>query len=428
MTSESAERPALTNDALNLPEVAAKREYGQVANLTVATAVGVTSMSFNAWWPFLPLYLIDLGAKSDADALFWMAIATTTQGVARLASGPVWGVLSDRYGRKMMLVRALFLSSVIGAVAAFVTEPWQIAIPLGLAGLVSGFNPAAVALVSVSVPDSRLTSSLSMVTGAQYVGNTLGPAFGALLAVVFDFKTTILVVSLIPMVTGAAVLFFVPRDTVGSISAGQREEAALALEPFKVTGQFALAVVLYFTIFAFNQVIRLATPIAFRSIEGSGKDVAGLVGLAFTLGGLVSAISVLFIAPRFFRMGRLRNAIVGACVIAGLGHLVAAAANVTPVYLLGFLMVATVLSAITPTTGTLIAANVTRSRRGTAFGIASSAQALSFAVGPGAAAVFAAVSLKLGFVVLAGLLFALALLLRFALREPEIGESVSEPV
>jgi MFS family permease len=150
--------------------------------------------------------------------------------------------------------------------------------------------------------------------------------------------------------------------------------------------------------------------------------------LAFTLGGLVSAISVLFIAPRFFRMGRLRNAIVGACVIAGLGHLVAAAANVTPVYLLGFLMVATVLSAITPTTGTLIAANVTRSRRGTAFGIASSAQALSFAVGPGAAAVFAAVSLKLGFVVLAGLLFALALLLRFALREPEIGESVSEPV
>src|SRR6266480_2175808 len=194
MTSESAERPALSNDALDLPVEVAKREYGQVANLTVATAVGVTSMAFNAWWPFLPLYLIDLGAKSDADALFWMAIATTTQGVARLASGPVWGVLSDRYGRKMMLVRALFLSSVIGAVAAFVTEPWQIAIPLGLAGLVSGFNPAAVALVSVSVPDSRLTSSLSMVTGAQYVGKILGPAFGALLAVVFDFKTTILVV------------------------------------------------------------------------------------------------------------------------------------------------------------------------------------------------------------------------------------------
>lgn len=423
MTLEPAESAALSPDPLSLTGARERREYGQLANLTVAAAVGVTSMSFNAWWPFLPLYLLDLGAKSDADALFWMAIAMATQGVARLASGPVWGVLSDRYGRKMMFLRALYLSSAIGATAALVTAPWQIAAPLALSGLVSGFNPAAIALVSVSVPDSRLTSSLSTITGAQYLGNTLGPAVGALLAVAFDFRTTILILSIVPMITGTAVLFLVPRDQVGQTSIGQRDAPGHELEPFKLTGQFALAIVLYFTIFAFNQVIRLATPMALRAIEGE-KDVSGLVGLAFTLGGLVSAISVLFLAPRFFRTGRLRRALACACLIAAAGHLVAARAGVTALFILGFLIIATVLSAITPTTGTLIAANATRSRRGTAFGIASSAQALSFAVGPGAAAIFAAVSLKLGFVVLACVLVGLAALLWVALREPELGETL----
>jgi DHA1 family multidrug resistance protein-like MFS transporter len=395
--------------------------YNPLAMLTVGLAVGVTTMSFNCWWPFLPLYAIELGAKSDADALFWVAIATSTQGVARLLTGPIWGVISDRYGRKMMFLRALFLSSTIGGAAAFLSAPWQLAFPLALAGVFSGFNPAAIALISVSVPDSKLNSSLSLVTGAQYVGSTLGPAFGALLAIVLDYRSTILVTSIIPLITGAAVLFFVPRDTVGQATTAGSAAPKEKLEPFKPSFQFWLAILLYLVIFALNQLIRLATPISLRAIEHN--DVAGLVGLTFSLGGLVSAISVLFVAPRFFRVGGMRSAVVTAICIAAVGHVIVGMAGSTALYLVGFLTIAMVLSAMTPTTSTLIAANATRARRGTAFGIASSAQAISFTVGPIGAAVFAAVSLEAGFIFLAGLLLALALLLRVSLREPDLTDA-----
>jgi hypothetical protein len=50
--------------------------------------------------------------------------------------------------------------------------------------------------------------------------------------------------------------------------------------------------------------------------------------------------------------------------------------------------------------------------------VAGSAQALASFVGPAAAAIFAAVSLGLGFVVLAAILLALGLLLFRALKEP----------
>jgi DHA1 family multidrug resistance protein-like MFS transporter len=422
MTSESVKARAIAPEMRTPGSVEAEQRFGLRASLMVAAAVGATTMAFNVWWPFLPLYALDLGAKSDADALFWVAVATTSQGVARLASGPVWGVISDRWGRKVMFLRALYLSSTIGAIAAFVTAPWQLAIPLGAAGLFSGFNPAAIALISVSVPDNRLNRSLSMITGAQYVGTTLGPAFGAILALVLDYRGAILFASAVPLITGTLVLFFVPRDETPGGSTTRSEGEKTQLEPFHASFQFVLAILLYFVIFAMNQLIRLATPIALRGIEGGDANVSGMVGLTFTLGGLISAISVLILAPQMLMSRGVRTTLVAGCAVAAAGEAVMAASDTTALYIAGFLLVAMVLSAITPTTNTLIAANVTRSRRGTAFGIASSAQALSFAVGPAGAAVFAAVSMQAGFVLLAGLLLGLGVLLRLCLREPRLGE------
>ena len=66
----------------------------------------MSSMAFNVWWPFLALYVIELGASSDANALFWVFVGTSAQGTARLLTSPIWGILSDRLGRKMMLLRA----------------------------------------------------------------------------------------------------------------------------------------------------------------------------------------------------------------------------------------------------------------------------------------------------------------------------------
>src|SRR5690606_18881810 len=119
-------------------------------------------------------------AGSDADAVAWVALAITMQGVARLASSALWGVLSDRWGRKLMLLRALYLASGTFMFAAVAQAPWHLAVALSCQGLFSGFIPASVALISVLVPDHRLNRSLSMLTGAQHFGTTVGPALGAL--------------------------------------------------------------------------------------------------------------------------------------------------------------------------------------------------------------------------------------------------------
>ena len=391
-------------------------DEGRRSTLIIAAAAGVTGMSFNVWYPFLPLYALELGAKSDADAVAWVALAITMQGVARLASSAAWGYLSDRWGRKMMLLRALYLASFTFAFAAAAQAPWQLSIALACQGLFSGYIPASVALVSVLVPDRRLNRSLSTVTGAQHLGSTTGPAVGALLALAFDFRTTIIVASVVPLITATAVLLWVPRDRVVRRRTGDGQRSDL--EPFKATPQFILAVGALFCVYAMNELVRLSTPIALKALN-DGADAAAATGLTFSIAGLASAFSVLFLAPLLFTAGRIAKAFGLACAVGALGSLLLALTESIPAYIAGFLIVALVVSALVPAINTRIAESVTRSRRGTGFGIAATVQAFSFAIGPAGAAFFAGVSLDLGFAVLAGIFLALGVVMFSAIREQQ---------
>ena len=71
-----------------------------------------------------------------------------------------------------------------------------------------------------------------------------------------------------------------------------------------------------------------------------------------------------------------------------------------------------------PATNSMIALNVSRERRGTAFGIGSAAQAVAFMVGPMGAAMFAKFSLNAGFATVGMLMLGLAGMVAFAVREP----------
>ncbi|MGE0687941.1 MAG: MFS transporter [Dehalococcoidia bacterium] len=387
---------------------------GRATELTIATGVALASLSFSVWWPFIPLYVLDLGATSDADALFWVAIATTAQGLSRLATGPFWGILSDRVGRKLIFLRSLFMASLTGVVMAFVAEPWQIALALMIQGIFSGFGPAGVALMSVTVPEHRLAPALSTVTGAQYLSATLGPALGSLLALGFGFKATILIASLLPTISGFMVLFTVPRDAV--TPRAKKGETLAAVEPFHWTRQFLLSVFLLFVVYSTAQLIRTAAPITLKDITGN-DDVSGLTGIAFTASGIASVVAIIVGAQSFFRAGRMRVALTATCAVSAAAYLLVAGASGAPMFLAGFVIVTMLQSAMIPAVNTLIANNVSRERRGTGFGIASSAQALSFAAGPLGAAAFAAVSFSGGFLAVGAFMLAVAALIYLSLRE-----------
>ena len=401
-------------------ETAARR-----AVWSIAVATGIASFAMNFWIPFIPLYMKDLGATSDANALFWMGLATGAQGIARIAAGPIWGVISDRYGRRAMFLRALFFASITMSIAAAATEPWHLVVALTVQGIFSGFNPAAVALTSVLVPDHHLNRALSRVTATQFLGQTIGPALSGILAPTLGFRAAIIGGALLPAVAGLYVMLVVPRDQVGAAcpSAGAATEAstpapALPSVRSMLTLQFSLVLIIWFATIALSQMLRAATPISLEHMTGAA-GASRAVAIAFTLAGLGGVLGVLG-AQRFTRPGGLRTALVVACVVIAASHLVLPVATDELAFIAAFAIITMLQSGMVPATNTLIAANAPRERRGTAFGLASAVQAFAFMVGPMAAAAFAVYSLNLGFIVIGVLFVALAVMIRIGVREPKM--------
>lgn len=397
----------------------------------IGLGAGMASFSMNFWVPFLPLYMQELGAGSQARALFWVAVGMSANGVTRILGGPFWGVLADRYGRKPMFVRALFGATATTLIAVIATEPWHVAAAWACQGFFSGFIPAAVALTSVSVPRSKLATALGTVQGSQYIGTTVGPALGAVMAEVAGLRGAILTAALMPAIAATIALIAIPRDrvtprTIAADGSALPPTHWTTLFRGPLARQLVFGLILFFALFMMGQLVRLATPTALGNILQTGSATRA-TGIAFSVSGLASVIGAFGLARLINRAGWLRRSILVALVGSAVVHGLLALAGSVWLYTLWFSLAALAQGAVLPASNTIIAASAPPERRGTAFGIASSVQALSFIVGPMGAALFAATSLQLGFLLLAALLLVMSALTFVLLREPDLESSTAAP-
>jgi MFS transporter, DHA1 family, multidrug resistance protein len=395
---------------------------GRVA--VIAATAGTGSFATQFWMPFLPFFLLRIGATSDANALFWLALALSGQGIGRILAGPAWGYAADRYGRKIMYVRALYAASVTTVIAGVATAPWHVIVAFTLQGMLSGFIPAAVALTSVSVPRQRLTGSLAIVTAAQYLGTTVGPALGAIFAGILGLRGAIVAGAMLPSIAALVATMFVPRDEVelrpASSEAKLSRRERLRGFASHLSVQLALALFLYFVLYATSNVLRIAAPIAIKQIL-HGVQATSVVGVAYTASGMGSVIGALALARFVIRPPRVRLSLTAVLLVTAASHLLLALAGSVLLFTAWFTVISMAQGAMIPAANTMIASSVAPAWRGTVFGVASSFQALAFIIGPMSAALFAAFSLPVGFAIVGAFLLLTAGVLATGLREPELG-------
>ena len=127
-------------------------------------------------YPLLPFYAEKLGANA---AMVGALIAAFS--VAQLVAAPVWGWLSDRYGRRPAILVGLLLSAVAYVIFAFASSMWLLflsRIVQGLGGGTIGVVQAYVSDVSDTKDRAKMLGWLSAVTS---LGAVIGPAIGSML-------------------------------------------------------------------------------------------------------------------------------------------------------------------------------------------------------------------------------------------------------
>lgn len=139
------------------------------------------SMAYSVSIPFLPIFLnTELGVNDHLE--LWSGIAFGVTFLASALIAPFWGSLADKYGRKPMLIRSGFSLAVLYLVCALVTDPYVFVGVRLFQGLLSGFIPAAIALVGTGSPEEKTGYALGIMATAGATGSIIGPLIGGVVS------------------------------------------------------------------------------------------------------------------------------------------------------------------------------------------------------------------------------------------------------
>ncbi len=154
-------------------------ERPRVVLFVVFTTILIDFAGFSVLIPVLPLYADRLGATG-----FEVGLLVTLYALAQLLFLPAWGWVSDRYGRRPVL-----LVSLAGTVAAYVLlalseSLWSIYLARILAGFFAAAIGTAQAVVTDVTSHEDRAEGMGRIGAAMGVGLVLGPAIGGLLGAV----------------------------------------------------------------------------------------------------------------------------------------------------------------------------------------------------------------------------------------------------
>jgi MFS transporter, DHA1 family, multidrug resistance protein len=172
------------------------------------TGVFFCSCAFTTSVPFIPLFLTaDLGVQNHLE--LWSGFAFGITFLASALISPFWGSLSDKYGRKPMLIRSGFSLSVLYFITYFIHDPyWFLALRV-FQGLLAGYIPASIALVATNTPEDKTGYALGVMATAGATGGVIGPLIGGIVSHSWSNREAFLFSGGIVLISALIATFFV---------------------------------------------------------------------------------------------------------------------------------------------------------------------------------------------------------------------------
>jgi len=144
----------------------------------------MSSIGFAISFPFLPLMVRNLGVHENLET--WIGHMMLGFYIISFLCGPIWGSIADYFGRKIMVLRALFGMGFFMSIIPFAPTPLWFAYLFSLVGFFNGGTMSAQALIVANTPPGRIGLALSRLQAANLMGQTTGPAVGTMLMATVD--------------------------------------------------------------------------------------------------------------------------------------------------------------------------------------------------------------------------------------------------
>jgi DHA1 family multidrug resistance protein-like MFS transporter len=330
--------------------------------------------------PFLPFFIRQLGVTEPTELARWSGLVFAGPFFLSFIATPIWGTMGDRYGRKAMVVRAIFGLALSQVLIGFSQNVYQLFLFRVVQGGISGFIAASLALVSTSTPKDRIGYALGFMQSSSAGGMVLGPFVGGILADLVGYRQIFFVTAALCTIGGFVVLFKV-RETV-QVSPEARKYTVLdnyrlmfSDKRLRIVG--SLLVIGQISVLMIEPIFALFI----ESFKTDTRFISTLAGGIFSISGLFMVVSAPWWGKRNDRTGYKKNLWIALAVvgIAYAGHSI-----VQDLYQLGFLraFLGFARGGVLPTLYSLTSYYAPAERRGGMIAIASSLTILGNMLGP----------------------------------------------
>jgi DHA1 family tetracycline resistance protein-like MFS transporter len=335
---------------------------------TIWSCVAIDLVGFGIVLPILPLYAKRFGASP-----FTATALVAAFSAAQLVFSPLWGRVSDRIGRKPVLVLSLFGTAVGSLITGLAGSLWV----LFLGRLVDGMSGASVSVAQASVadvapPDQR-ARLLGLLGAAFGLGFVAGPALGAL-AALGGPHTPFLLAAGIAGVNGVFALRRLP-ETHPSPGPARRVVAPV---PWRRSGVTALVGVAFISLAAFSAFEGTFALFGARRLHLHLASTGGV----FAAIGVALVVVQVRVLPAVVRRAGERGTLRYGLFVNAVGLAALAAVHSFWTLAPALLLLVIGQGLVSPTLSSILAGKVGAEQRGGVLGVQQAAGGLARVIGP----------------------------------------------
>jgi DHA1 family multidrug resistance protein-like MFS transporter len=339
----------------------------------ISFGVFVAQISFTITTPFLPMFLSEVGLTTNVS--MWSGLIFSVTFITSGIMAPIWGSLSDRHGRKIMLLRSALGIATTTALIGLAQNHIQILILRALNGVLAGYIPASIILTAALTPNNQMSYALSIVQTASAVGVITGPMIGGILAPLIGMRSTFLFAASILVICA-----FLPY--IFNIEDGEHIQKRTSIRKEIVEVMYNKSLLPLFVAWMLVQAcimgVQPTLPLLMEKMVEDNPEM--YTGIVFSVLGISTAIG----APIVSRIKRVDLLTIFQFGLIS-GILLTAAQGLTSIpttlimfrFLFGFSN-----AAITVSGNVLIAQNSAKGSRGSSFGLLNTASAIGQFSGP----------------------------------------------
>lgn len=348
---------------------------------------------------------------------FQNGLLFSTYSFCQFISTPIIGRMSDKYGRRPMLLISIIGTAISFFMTAFAPNVAVLFIARALDGLTAGNIPVVFAVISDTTKPEQRAKAFGVIGAAFNFGFIFGPAIAAL-TVGFHMAVPFIIAGIITIVAALLTYFYLPET---NLHMKEVKEGKLFDIPKLWHTLFDPNVGITFVLsFLFMMAFSAAIIYGFQPFTlGILKISESQNALIFTLFGIIGLISQTFLVARISKKLGVKKAFSSSLLLIAISFVFMYFSRSLSLFIMASILLAFVNSVAQTLLPTILSREADAKSQGSIMGLNASYQSIGMMLGPILAGVIATITIPLPFLFGAGLIL-VCFFLSFKIMRPGV--------